>query len=214
MSIPLPIAPLPLLPDADKPALRKAVKRRATDAGSRVLEAASQQIVATLETHPLWIDACTVALYWATPLEVDTRELIRRWHPRKRILLPVMQGEELILRPFTGENYLKKHPWGVWEPAGNETADPSEIDLMIVPGAAFTPDGGRLGYGKGFYDRLLARAQDTCRKIPFPTIGICFDFQLYEQLPRQAHDIAVDGVIAGSAEGALARYGLAAQKRK
>ncbi len=190
------ITPLPLPEGMDKKGLRARVRASVLGAEPSVLAAASGRIMEALEAMDEFAAARTVALYWALPGEVDTRPLIGR-HPEKRLLLPVMQGEDLLLKPFAGEERLVRHPWGVWEPDSGEAVPLSEVDLMVLPGAAFDPGGGRLGYGKGFYDRLLSGASGPAR---FLTVGVCFDFQLYERVPRQAHDRTVDRVIAGSEE--------------
>jgi 5-formyltetrahydrofolate cyclo-ligase len=67
---------------------------------------------------------------------------------------------------------------------------PDAIDLILVPGLAFSKDRHRLGRGGGFFDRLLAgRAKDAFK------LGICFSFQLVDQIPTEAHDIVVDAVV-------------------
>ena len=69
--------------------------------------------------------------------------------------------------------------------------------LVLMPGLAFDPQGHRMGYGGGFYDRFLARE-------PHPTIALCYDFQLLSDLPVQAHDIPVDAVLSAPiSEGAI-----------
>ena len=73
-----------------------------------------------------------------------------------RILLPVVKGETLIIRPYSpGE--MKPGSFGIAEPTGEDITDLSIIDMVIVPGVGFDPKGNRLGRGKGFYDRLLKR---------------------------------------------------------
>lgn len=193
-----PIQPLALPAGADKRTVRRMVKEAYALRSPATLADASARIMAAVETLPEFSRAQTLLLYWAMPSEVDTRPFIRRWSGQKRILLPVMQGERLLLRPYTGEADLVCHPWGVWEPACGEAVGVREVDLAVVPGAAFDPAGGRLGYGKGFYDRLLdAPEASGCLKV-----GVCFDFQFFERVPRQSHDIAMDRVIAGSSRQA------------
>ncbi len=68
--------------------------------------------------------------------------------------------------------------------------DPGLLDVVIVPGLAFTPDGRRLGQGGGHFDRFLTRLRADC-----VTIGVAFDEQLVADLPTSPHDIAVDVVI-------------------
>jgi len=69
-------------------------------------------------------------------------------------------------------------------------ADVASVDLFLVPGLAFTPDGHRLGRGAGFYDRLLERC--TSRQ---HTLGVCFHHRLLPELPTEAHDQRVERVI-------------------
>ena len=77
---------------------------------------------------------------------------------------------------------------GIPEPLSGEIADDRDA-LVLMPGLAFDPQGHRMGYGGGFYDRFLARE-------PHPTIALCYDFQLLPDLPVQAHDIPVDAVLS------------------
>lgn len=192
-----PIDPQGLASEVDKKSVRRRIKAVGATWSEEKRTAVSARMMEFLERDSEFVQARTVLLYWAMPLEVDTRPLVRRWADRKRIVLPVMQGEELLLRRFTDETDLVCHPWGVWEPVSGETVTIREMDLVVTPGAAFDVDGGRLGYGKGFYDRLLTKPEAAgCR-----TLGVCFDYQWYEHLPRESHDVAVDRVLVGGSWG-------------
>ena len=81
------------------------------------------------------------------------------------------------------------------EPAELTGRDP-DPDLIVVPAVGFDPQGSRLGHGKGFYDRLLPGTQAL-------KVGICFDFQLFEHIPAEEHDVPMDRIIAGSRDGSL-----------
>jgi len=135
----------------------------------------------------------------------------------KRIVLPCVEGEGMIFRSVEG-GAMREGCFGIGEPCG-AAVDPSEIDLMIVPGVAFDRSGHRLGRGKGYYDRFLAEC-DTKRHdseslaIAAPVtkkrdaedhsharraiykIGVCYPFQLLDSLPREPHDQPMDMVIA------------------
>jgi 5-formyltetrahydrofolate cyclo-ligase len=74
-----------------------------------------------------------------------------------------------------------------------EQPDPSVVDVVIVPGVAFTPDGARLGQGGGWYDRFLAAVRPDCT-----SIGVGFDAQVVDVLPTEPHDVPLDGVVTES----------------
>lgn len=105
-------------------------------------------------------------------------------------MLPVVVGELLELRLYTSSNDLAIGSYGIAEPLGELFMDYTEIDLVVVPGVAFDANGHRLGRGKGYYDKLLPH-------IPAPKMGICFPFQLVEEVPAEAFDICMDAVITG-----------------
>ena len=77
----------------------------------------------------------------------------------------------------------------IQEPIGKIFEDYSTIDVIIVPGVAFDNQGNRLGRGKGYYDRFLKKIPATKK------IGICFDFQMIEQIPTEKNDIPMDDII-------------------
>ena len=117
----------------------------------------SAEILAALEAHPAFRAATTVLLYHSLKDEVDTHEFIRKWSREKRILLPVVVGDDLELRLYTGPEDLKPGAYGIEEPTGELFTDYADIDFIVVPGVAFDRNGNRLGRGKGYYDRLLPR---------------------------------------------------------
>ncbi len=151
--------------------------------------AQSAEILAALEAHPAFRAAHTILLYHSLPDEVDTHAFIDRWSEAKQVLLPVVQGDGLLLRQYTGTNALATGRYGIGEPVGTDFTDYAAIDLVIVPGVAFDRQGNRLGRGKGYYDRLLPRLTQA-RKL-----GICFPYQLVNDIPTDAHDIRMDEII-------------------
>ena len=152
----------------------------------------SAEVVARLEAAPAFASAAIVLLYHSLPTEVDVRPLLLRWVDRKRLLLPAVVGDELELRTFTGPDSLAPGAFGILEPTGPAFTDLSAIDLVLVPGVAFDARGGRLGRGKGYYDRLLPRL-DRARKW-----GVCYPIQFVEAVPTDPHDICMDEVITCS----------------
>lgn len=148
----------------------------------------SDKVLATLEAHPAFKVASTVLLYYSLRDEVDTHRFVRKWSNKKRILLPVVSGNDLELRLFTGEKDLTIGAYNIEEPTGEPFTNYSEIDFAVIPGVAFDASGQRLGRGKGYYDRLLPRL--TAFKA-----GLCFPFQMVDEVPAEPFDIRMDAVI-------------------
>jgi 5-formyltetrahydrofolate cyclo-ligase len=144
-----------------------------------------------LSKHPRLADARTVLLYSALPDEVPTLPLLNRLTAEgKTVLLPrVVSDTDMELRRYTGPNDLEPGAFGIMEPTGELFTDYDLIDVAIVPGMAFDREGHRLGRGKGYYDRFLARLPHIYK------IGICFPFQLVDKVPADVHDILMDEVI-------------------
>lgn len=177
----------------NKQDLRQAMKQRKAAHTKEELAALSERVVAALCATPQWQQAHTVLLYHSLPDEVDTHQLIgSALQDGKRVLLPVVVGDDLELRFLPTPDALREGAFHILEPTGAPITDYAAIDLAVIPGVAFTPDGRRLGRGRGYYDRLLPRLNGVTK------IGVCWSFQLITQLPTEAHDIAMDFVITAS----------------
>lgn len=148
----------------------------------------SKEILALLEKHPAFQKAKTILLYYSLDDEIDTHSFVARWGKLKNIILPKVIGNELDLKKYDGPENLEKGAYGIQEPAGESFLNYSEIDLAVIPGVAFDIQGNRLGRGKGYYDRLLP-------KLSAYKIGICFPFQLVEEVPVEQSDISMDEVL-------------------
>lgn len=153
------------------------------------LQSQSAKILAALEAHPVFRAAHTVLLYHSLKDEVDTHEFIRKWNGKKQILLPVVVGDDLEVRKYTTPEELVQGAFGIEEPTGELFTDYDSIDLIVVPGVAFDSKGNRLGRGKGYYDRLLPRIPSAYKT------GICFPFQIVEEIPAEPFDIRMDEII-------------------
>jgi 5-formyltetrahydrofolate cyclo-ligase len=160
----------------------------------------SARVLARLEALPEFGQAATVCWYVGIRSEVATLPAIERGLAAGRpTVVPVCRGAELELWRLAAIHELHPAGFGLLEPPLElRTADrhvpPDRIDLFVVPGVVFDRRGARLGYGRGFYDRLLAGARPDARKV-----GLAFDCQLVDAVPQSGHDIAVDLVITESA---------------
>ncbi|MGI6219312.1 MAG: 5-formyltetrahydrofolate cyclo-ligase [Bacteroidaceae bacterium] len=169
--------------------LRRQMKECLREYTSEALARFSEQVRAALEAHPFFREAQVVLLYCALPAEVDLRPLMERWAGRKEILLPVTEDEGIRLRRYEGAERMRQGRYGIWEPVGPEWDGALEqIDLVVVPGVAFDRGGNRLGHGKGYYDRFLKRL--AARRI-----GVCFPFQLLDEVPHDELDCRMDEVL-------------------
>lgn len=149
----------------------------------------SAEILAALEASAAFRAASTLLLYHSLPDEVFTHDFIQRWSQQKQLLLPVVVGDELELRRYTSPADLQIGAFGIEEPTGELFTEYDKIDLAVIPGVAFDRNGNRLGRGKGYYDRLLPHLKG-CHKI-----GICFPYQLVEEVPVEPFDIPMDEVL-------------------
>ncbi len=149
----------------------------------------SERIMQLLASDTHFLAAKTVLLYHSLSDEVNTHQFIEEWCLKKQLLLPVVVGEELELRLFQNMNELKIGSFGIAEPTGPLFTDYAKIDFVAVPGMAFDRNGHRLGRGKGYYDRLLPKLTNAYKA------GICFPYQVVDEVPVEPTDITMDGII-------------------
>ncbi len=137
-----------------------------------------------------------VAGFWPLADEPDLLELYRQWHEQGlTVVLPVMQSDHsLHFHPWTPQMPMQARQFGVMEPAEGEDTLP---DILLVPLLGFTIDGHRIGYGKGFYDRTLARLR--MQGLHPTAIGVAWDCANINAIASNyqpaAHDQALDAVI-------------------
>ena len=130
--------------------------------------------------------------YHPLPDEVDVSPLLDiSLEAGKRVLLPVVEGDHLLLREYVGPQSLALGAYGIMEPVGDDYPESryGEIDLALIPGMAFDSKMRRLGRGKGYYDRLLPRLACAYR------MGVCFPFQLLPKVASEEHDMPMDDVV-------------------
>lgn len=134
-----------------------------------------------------------VMAFWPLPSEPDiTNALMALTRAGKSLSLPVINGNSMIPYEVDSLERLKLSGNGVHEPNSKHCKPllPSKLDLIVVPGLAFTTKGDRLGRGGGYYDRFLGQLPRATAKV-----AVAFELQMNPSLPTQAHDMAVDSVI-------------------
>jgi len=171
--------------------LRQAMlaRRKQLDAG--IYCNLSDRIQQKLIDESCFQQARSLALYSPINNEVQTEALlVTALRDGKQVYYPRVAGEQLQFCQVTSSADLAPGTFGVAEPVAQQDSIAEHLDLIIVPGVAFDRDGYRLGYGKGFYDRELARVPKVTR-----SVGLCFEFQLCPELPHEAHDRPVSLVV-------------------
>jgi len=141
-----------------------------------------------------YINSKNILIYYPFKSEVDVTIIIKEaLKNKKKIILPRIDNHNLRLFYV---NDLKKHleigTYGIMEPVIGlcRPADISDIDLAVVPGVGFDKKFNRLGYGGGFYDKLLLYVPEGVKKI-----ALCFDIQVVGSIPASENDIKVDCII-------------------
>lgn len=179
----------------DKKAIRARMRTERKALASEVRKASdaaiSRELCARVEKGVL---RAPFAVYLASPDEIDLKDFISFLLERgEKVAAPRWNGEAYDLAVLEGidDSCLRVGPMSIKEPAEAKIVPPSEVMTWIVPGLAFSPDGGRLGYGGGWYDRFLfAKAPSAV------AIGVARPFQRVAELPIEPHDIRLDEVIS------------------
>lgn len=176
------------MPDLSKAELRARMlaARKSLDDDARAIK--SSAIVHRIRCMPQWKAARTVLLYMPTGAEVDVRPLLREaLEEEKRCLLPRCVGDILELYAVRDmERDLRPGVFGLLEPVDcGPCCNGESIDIMLVPGVAFDPRGYRIGYGKGYFDRLLPAY--PCAALVAPAYAL----QIVPRVPDAPHDIPV-----------------------
>lgn len=148
---------------------------------------AAEEVFNRLEQTAAFMLAERIMMYHSLPDELNTRAFLAKWKNKKKFYLPRVNGVNLEVLPYE-ESRLEIGNFHIEEPTGKEVADPSEIELIVVPAVAYDRKGGRLGRGKGFYDRFLKSSNAT-------KVGVGYEFQLVDELPVEPHDVAMDIIV-------------------
>lgn len=173
-------------------ALAPAVRERASET---ICEKLIQDSSIAAAVDPI-DGAGALAVYLASDEEIDLSRLVDNMLGRGvTVVSPRWNGESYDLARLRSlaERDMRRGPMHILEPAEADVADPKEVAAWIVPGLAFTTDGKRLGYGGGWYDRLLSAARSGSLKI-----GVAHGFQVVGDLPSEPHDIRLDRIVTDS----------------
>ena len=172
----------------------EASARRRNQPGAEDL---SRRIFQQIDALPEYARVHTLMLYLNVRNEVRTQWFVpTAWNERKRVVIPYCENGQLELFRLDRLDELVSGTMGVLEPKhelrrrAERKVELSELDLIVTPGLAFDRRGGRLGYGKGYYDKLFHQIRADTTKL-----AVCFECQLFPEIPILPHDIRMDIVV-------------------
>lgn len=180
----------------EKRSVRTQMKRKLLTLPEEEKKSLSQEICISLKAELIRHSFQTIAVFAPTDDEPNIWPVIR-WllDQQKTVLLPALQANSPQMQFFAVEDRveLTVGKYHILQPLPLHIAvHPHTIDVMVVPGVAFDPQGNRLGRGKGYYDRYLSLIREDCVKI-----GVCFPVQLMKAVPKMMHDHPVNIVKCG-----------------
>lgn len=174
----------------DKKALRAEIRAKKRAMTAQEIEEKSAALAKAFYETAEYKNAKTIYGYLPYNQEVRTTQMLAHaLADGKQVAVPRVYGDEMKFILLSDLGQVAKGYAGIPEPIadGPVAADPTA--LVLMPGLAFDPEGHRLGYGGGFYDKFLAAEPDH------PTLALCYDFQMLPHLDTESYDIPVDRVL-------------------
>ena len=176
----------------EKKELRREMKRQTLALTESEVKRQSEAAMKILLQQVEFRRPSMVALFAPLADEIQLLPLVEKLSCR--VVLPRVEGDDMEFYDYDSRA-MQIGSFGIVEPQGVEPVEAEQIDLMVVPGVAFTAAGDRLGRGKGYYDRYLSREgfRAFC-------VGVCYEHQVVESLPVEPHDKAMDEVVSSNSK--------------
>lgn len=174
----------------NKQELRKAIRARKRAMTEEEIERRSRSLCQKFLESDAY-RACRT-LYGYLPYNQEVRTvpiLAQALADGKQVAVPKVYGDDMKFIVLADLTQVSKGYAGIPEPIADEPVAEDETALVLMPGLAFDPQGHRIGYGGGFYDKFLSREPNH------PTLALCYEFQMVEHLETEEFDIPVDTVI-------------------
>ena len=174
----------------DKKALRAQIRAQKRAMTEEEICRRSEALGRLFRQSALYINAKTIYGYLPYNQEVRTVPMLEQAiRDGKRVAVPKVYGEEMRFIYLEDMSQVATGYAGIPEPVADEPVADDKTALVLMPGLAFDPQGHRIGYGGGFYDKFLAAEPNH------PTLALCYEFQMLPHLETEEHDIPVDYVI-------------------
>ena len=174
----------------DKKTLRKIIREQKQAMTQEQIETASEKLAKMFLETELYHQAKTLYGYLPYNQEVRTVPILEQaLADGKKVAVPKVYGDEMKFIYLTDLTQVACGYAGIPEPIADVPEGNDPTALVLMPGMAFDREGHRIGYGGGFYDKFLAEEPQH------PTIALCYEFQMVEDLPTEEFDIPVDCVL-------------------
>ena len=174
----------------DKKTLRSQIRQQKRAMTQAQIEEKSAALAQKFFASKLYREADTIYGYLPYNQEVRTVPMLEQaLLDGKRVAVPKVYGEEMRFIFMSDLTKVEKGYAGIPEPGCDEPVAEDPAALVLMPGLAFDPQGHRIGYGGGFYDKFLEQEPNH------PTLALCYDFQMLPALETEEHDIPVDCVL-------------------
>ena len=179
----------------NKKEMRAYIRSRKRAMTESQIVSASRNLGVLFRQSELYRNAKSIYGYLPYNQEVRTVQMLEQAiRDGKRVAVPKCYGEEMRFIWMEDLSQVAPGYANIPEPIADGPVADDETALVLMPGLAFDPEGRRIGYGGGFYDRFLANEPDH------PTLALCYGFQMVEKLETEAFDIPVDQVLWADAD--------------
>ena len=174
----------------DKKELRRSIRERKRAMTEEEIVSRSEKLAELFIASEAYRSAKTIYGYLPYNQEVRTVPMLEQaLRDGKRVAVPKCYGDEMKFIFMDDLSKVEKGYANIPEPIADEPVADDETALVLMPGLAFDPQGHRIGYGGGFYDKFLSREPGH------PTLALCYEFQMLPELKTEEHDIPVDTVL-------------------
>ena len=174
----------------DKKELRRSIRERKRAMTEEEIVMRSEKLGVLFAQSEAYKNAKTIYGYLPYNQEVRTVPMLEQaLKDGKKVAVPKVYGDEMTFLYLDDLTKVSKGYAGIPEPIADGPVADDETALVLMPGLAFDPQGHRIGYGGGFYDKFLAAEPNH------PTLALCYEFQLLPELDTEEHDIPVDTVL-------------------
>jgi len=187
---------------AAKAALRKEVQNKIAALTSEEKKRQTENVLKKLFALPAFQTSKRVSVFLSTEDEVSTEPIIRNIFENEKLCFVPRYNKAVMemvkLHSMKDWEELPLTKWNIKQPKLSEerdnALDTGGLDLVIVPGVAFTPTGVRMGHGKGYYDTFLIKLKKQQSK-PVVTVALAFKEQVLDEVPKHDHDVKIDIIL-------------------